>query len=110
MTDTQAGTQQSPTLRLGGNYRPEIYGLRAVSILCVVIFHLKLTAFQGGSPALKAELSPDDALARLLSGRLRLHRPSGGAGRWLDRATRFASLGGNPVGMTKRTGGQLGAC
>ena len=48
MTDTQAGTQQSPTLRLGGNYRPEIDGLRAVSILCVVIFHLKLTAFQGG--------------------------------------------------------------
>ncbi|HVT30745.1 MAG TPA: acyltransferase family protein [Lacipirellulaceae bacterium] len=38
-----------PLLRgVGNTYRPEIDGLRALSILCVIFYHLKITPFSGG--------------------------------------------------------------
>jgi peptidoglycan/LPS O-acetylase OafA/YrhL len=39
---------QTPGLTAGGEYRPEVDGLRAIAVAAVIVFHLNPTWLQGG--------------------------------------------------------------
>ncbi|RWF42413.1 MAG: acyltransferase [Mesorhizobium sp.] len=46
--EVQAGTAASVVIAVPGRYRAEIDGLRAIAVLAVLFFHLRISGFSGG--------------------------------------------------------------